>query len=106
MGASAFYQKTPSATDILVGGSRTVTTAGTRVQLSTTSVPCIDLIVQAVFGITGRIYVGGPNVSSTAGVYLSAGQSLPINTDNLNKVWLDSTVNAEGVTYVYTSTVG
>lgn len=106
MGANAQYVKQPAGSDIFIGGARTVTTAATRVQLSTTSVPCIDLIIQAAFGTTGRIYIGGPAVSSTAGIYLTAGQSLPISTDNLNKVWLDSTVNAEGVTFLYTATVG
>lgn len=106
MGANAQYVKQPSPTDTIVGGSRTVATAGTRVQLSTTSVPCLDLLIQAASGTTGRIYVGGPAVSSTAGVYLTVGQSLPISTDNLNKVWLDSTVDAEGVTFIYTATRG
>lgn len=106
MGSNAQYIKQPSTTDVIVGGAKTVTTAGTRVQLSTTSVPCIDLLIQGAAGITGRIYVGGPGVSSTAGVYITAGGSIPISTDNLNKVWLDSTVNAEGVTFIYTATVG
>ena len=106
MGSNAQFVKQPSSSDTLVGGSRTVTTAGTRVQLSSTSVPCLDLLIQAAFGTTGRIYVGGPDVSNTAGVYLTVGQSLSISTDNLNKVWLDSTVDAEGVTFIYTSTAG
>lgn len=106
MGANAQYLKQPAGSDILVGGIKLVTTAGSRVQLSATSVPCIDLIIQATSGVTGRIYVGGPAVSSSAGVYLTAGQTLPISTDNLNKVWLDSTVDGDGATFLYTSTVG
>lgn len=106
MGSNAQYIKQPASSDTLVGGSQTVTTAGTRVQLSATSVPCIDLIIQATSGVTGRIYIGGPAVSSTAGIYLTAGQAMPMSVSNLNQVWLDSTVNNEGVTYLYTATVG
>ncbi len=107
MGSNAFYSKNPSSGDVLAGGNKDVTTAGTRVQLSSTSVPCIDLIIQAKRTATGRLYISGPSVAAdTNGIYLNAGQSLSLSVTNLNQVWIDSSVNGEGVTYMYTATVG
>lgn len=108
MGSDASYTKGYSQSDTLAGGNKDVTTAGTRVQLSTTSVPCIDLIIQAKRGNTGRIYVGGAAVANTDtnGIYIGAGMSMSLSVSNLNQVYLDSSVNAEGVTFLYTATVG
>ena len=108
MGSQAQYVKQPSVTDRLKSGGKTVTTAGTRVQLSTSSVNCIDLIVQAKRSNTGRIYIGGSDVANddAHGIYLTAGQSISLNITNLNQVYLDSSVSGEGVAYTYTETQG
>lgn len=108
MGSDAQYIKQPSTSDTLQGGAKTVTTAGTRVQLSSTSVPCIDLIVQAKVGNTGRIYIAGSSVANDGsnGIYITAGLSLPLSVINLTQVYIDATVNGEGVSFTYTATVG
>lgn len=90
-----------------IGDGRTVvTTAGTRVQLSTLSVPCNKVEIIAETDNTGVIVVGGTTVvailATRRGVPLNAGDVHTItDVDNLNKIWIDATVNLEGVSYEY-----
>jgi hypothetical protein len=96
----------PSAMSIPSGvgdGTTSVSSAGTRVQLSATSVPCRYVIITAKSANTNNIYVGGATVDSTRGRPLVALQSEKIDIDNLNKVWLDADTNGEGVLYAYVS---
>lgn len=82
-------------------GSQNVTTAGTRVQLSSSSVACKKVHIQAKVGNTGSIYVGGSTVASTRGVELLPLATITLTVSNLNLVYLDSSVNGEGVIYTY-----
>jgi len=87
-GASALYQ-----------GIVNVTTAGTRVQFG--SQACQEVTIIAKRGNTGYIYVGNASVSSSDyGVELAAKDSITLPVNNLNLVWIDSSVNGEGVSYV------
>lgn len=98
------------------GGSRTVTTAGTPVQLSTTAQPVTILTIQAKSTNTGTIWIAGPTVSAAnkIGIALgppaTAGQpgmSIAFNPNgnaapfNLTEFWLDATVSGDGVTYAW-----
>lgn len=80
-------------------------TAGTAVQLSTTPTAIISVNVQAETDNTGLIAVGGSSVDATAtsqeGTILSAGQSTQLAIDDLSIIYIDSTVNGDGVTYTY-----
>lgn len=82
-------------------GSKDVTTAGTRVQLSASSVACKKVYIQAKVGNTGIIYVGGSTVASGRGIELYPTNTITLTVSNLNLVYIDSSVNAEGVTYTY-----
>lgn len=82
-------------------GTRVVTTAGTRVQLSALSVPCKRVHIRTKSDNTNYIYVGGSSVSSTSGVYLNTTDSFTLNISNLNAVYIDSAVNGEGVMFTY-----
>lgn len=82
-------------------GSQSVTTAGTRVQLSGSSVPCKRVHIQAKVGNTGSIYVGGVTIAAGRGTELFPTASITLNIDDLDNVYLDSSVNGEGVTYTY-----
>jgi len=84
-------------------GNRTVTTAGTRVQLSTSSVAIKWVEIVAKEANTSNIWVGGSNVANGTGRPLVGLQSIRIETNDLSNIWLDSQVNGEGVTYVYAS---
>lgn len=89
----------------IVDGNKTVTTAGTRVQLSTAYVPCVSITITANSANTGIICAGGSAIVATSsgrtGVPLSAGDTAIIEIVNLNKLYLDSTVSGEGVSYYY-----
>jgi len=75
-----------------------VTTAGTRVQLPTLS--CSKVTIIAKRANTGYIYVGMNTVSSTVyAVELSAKDSMDFGVNNLNELWIDSSVNGEGISY-------
>ena len=70
---------------VLTDGRKTVTTAGTPVQLVSTETPCAAVVIQALRTNAGHIGVGGPNVKLTAGsesgISLTAGQPeiIPVN---------------------------
>lgn len=89
----------------IVDGNKAVTTAGTRVQFSTGNFPCVSVTMTANSANTGIICAGGSTVVATSasrtGIPLSAGDTAIIEVANLNKLWLDSTVSGEGVSYYY-----
>lgn len=93
-------------------GTRTVTTAGTRVQLSASSVPCRRVIVQAhiangdLDGGNGAIVVVGGSTcvaeaSARRGVALFPNNSYVFEVTNLNSLYIDSTFDGAKVTYTY-----
>lgn len=88
------------------GGRKVVTTAGTAVPLISTVASTNWVIVQAETDNTGKIAVGDSGVlaaltSQTRGVVLSAGESVTLPLSDLRQVYIDSTVNGDGVTYLY-----
>ncbi len=96
-------QYTPIA---IIDGSISVGTAGTRIQITTTNSPCFSVTLTANSVNTGILCIGGSAVTastSTArtGTPLSAGDTAIIEIDNLNKLWLDTTVSGEGASYYY-----
>lgn len=82
---------------------KTVTTAGTPVQLTSGQVlpDGIAVLIKAKKTNTGEITVGNSsaNALNTSGTCfrLSAGESISIQLTNANLIWIDSTVNGEGV---------
>jgi hypothetical protein len=76
-----------------------VTTAGTRVALGASTV-IKSVIVRAKLANTGIIYVGDSTVTSLNGFQLDRGATVTINIDNLSKVFIDSSVSGEGVSYL------
>jgi hypothetical protein len=81
-------------------GSKDVATAGTAETLATTTT-IKSVTVQAKNSNTGVIYVGGSTVSSTSGISLYAGDSVNMEIDDLVKIYVDSSVDGEGVVYTY-----
>ncbi len=90
-----------SAPSTVGDGTATVTTAGTKVQLSATSVPCRYVIVVGNTGNTGKVYLGGATIATARGRPLNQEQSEKIDIDNLNKVYIDADNNTDGVTFTY-----
>lgn len=82
-------------------GSKNVTTAGTRVQLITSSTPCRWVIITAKGSNTDTIWVGGSTVAVNSGIPLVGLQSERLDVSDVSNIWLDSEVSGEGVTFVY-----
>jgi hypothetical protein len=86
-------------------GRRTVTAAGTAVQLTSTDTPCRLITFQAERDNTGYVAIGASTVvaaqGSERGINLAAGDAVDIYVNNLTQVYVDSTVNGDGVAYVY-----
>ena len=86
-------------------GVKSVTTAGTAVQLSATSVACRMVEIQARVANTGNIAVGSSTVVAAAGsergIVLVPGASVSLRVTDLNKLYLDAAVSGEGVSYIY-----
>lgn len=87
-------------------GTKTVTTAGTRVQVSASSVPCKCVIVSADLGNTNPIVVGGANVVAASGsqqgiVLIPANGPVTLNINNLNKIYVDAITNGDKLSYAY-----
>lgn len=103
MSSKAVHTRGPSADEAILHGAKNVTTAGTAEALVASSTPCEWVTITAKRTNTGRIYVGGPSVpnNDTGGTHLNAGDSIDIDVTNLNKIYINSTVNGEGVTYIY-----
>lgn len=88
----------------IVDGRKVVTTAGTAVALgSTTAIKRV--YIQAEADNTGVIVVGASTVvaslSTRRGIALNAGDTLTLDIDDIADVYLDSTVNGDGVTFTY-----
>ena len=87
-------------------GRKVVTTAATAEALaSSTTVRYV--VITAESDNTGTIAVGGATVvaalSTRRGIPLTAGESIGFPIDNLADVYIDSTVNGDGVTFIYLS---
>lgn len=86
---------------VIGDGVKIVTTAGTREQLSASSVPCKKVYIQALYTNTDSIVVGGATIAVGRGISLLAGGTIEMTASDLNLVYIDSVVNGEGVTYTY-----
>ena len=80
-------------------GQKTVAAAGTAEVLGS-STATQSIIVKALAGNTGNIYVGGSGVTSSNGFVLAAGDTVSIDTDNLSDVYIDADNSGEGVSYL------
>jgi len=87
----------------VTSGRKEVALAGTAESLVAVSTPCRKVDVMAETDNTGVVVVGGSRVvaaqASRAGIPLQAGQFYSFEIDNAAKVYLDVTVDGDGVTY-------
>lgn len=88
-----------------VDGRQIVTTGGTAVALAATSIPVLEIDITAETDNTGIIVVGASTVvaslATRRGTPLNAGDTFTIYNVDLKDVYLDTTVNGDGVTYTY-----
>lgn len=89
---------------ILLGGSKNVTTAGTREQLFATEQSCRSIIITAKEGNGGVIVVGDSGVIADSGtrngIPLVPLSSVTISVDDASLIYLDTTNSGDGVTYL------
>lgn len=87
----------------LIDGRKTVTTAGTAEALSTDATHTRSITICAETDNTGVIVVGASTVvaalGTRRGIPLNAGDSITVNVNSLKDVFLDTTVNGDGVTF-------
>lgn len=85
-------------------GRKAVTTAGTPVALAS-STTIKSVTIQAQKNNTSDVIVGGAGMigalATRQGIYLSPGDSIDFSIDDLSKVYVDSLVNGEAVTFIY-----
>jgi hypothetical protein len=87
-----------------ISGQKTITAAGTAERLHAGLVVNCAVMVKALPANTGVAYVGNDgagDVSSSNGLPLSASESVVFAlVGDLREIWLDATVNAEGVAWL------
>lgn len=87
-------------------GQKVVTTAGTRVPVSTTATKCSFLTLIALTSNTLQVNVGDVGVvaatgSTQRGVPLLPGDSVTLYHVDLSTTYIDSRADGEGVTYLW-----
>lgn len=83
-------------------GLKTITAAGTPERISDQDTTNAQIIIIALRSNTGYIYIGFDKEVSSAnyGVELGPKDHIAIPIDNLNKIWIDSSVSGEGISYL------
>ena len=94
-----FISVSESPTGIL-HGQTTVTTAGTAVQLQSTSQTIKSITVKAKDGNAGYIYVADSDVSSSNGFILGANAGVSLEINDISKIWINSSVSGEGASWI------
>jgi hypothetical protein len=89
-----------SAPSTVFAGQKTVTTAGTEVSLASSQTLTQGVWIKALHANTGFIYVGLNGVTSTTGFVLDNGESVFVPIANISTIFIDSSVNGEGVSYL------
>ena len=96
-----------SVTQSHLFGTKSVTTAGTRVQLETTSRPVSAVLIIAKSTNVGRIFYGGVDVASTTQTGLEPGESVEFGSAieapfDIANIYIDSATSGDGVDFVAT----
>lgn len=84
-----------------------VSSAGTRTALASSSTPCRSFTVQAKPGNVGNIYIGDNSVASSKAIVLTPGNSYNASNDgydnklDLSNWYIDSANNNDGVIILY-----
>ena len=90
----------------IVTGTKTVTTAGTAVRITSTSTPCTGVWVSADIGTGSIMAVGDSSVlaanSSQRGIIIVPGnQSTYLAINDLSLLWVDAQTNGAKLAYAY-----
>jgi hypothetical protein len=86
-------------------GTKTVTTAGTAVQLSSASIPIPDgfeLVVKALGGNSNKVHIAlsASDAQTDTNAYeMKAGEAIGLKITDVNLVYVDANASGEGVTW-------
>ena len=84
----------------LVHGQKTIASAGTEEAIGASTPLLSGVKVKALAANTGIVYVGANPVTSSTGFALAAGEEVFLEVANLATVFIDVSVNAEGVSFI------
>ena len=82
-------------------GTKQIIVGTSRVQVSSTSVKVRSVTIKADDNNTGKVYVGGRNVTTQNGYALYPGQAVDIFIDDLSKIYLVSDADNQLVYIIY-----
>ena len=84
-----------------IGHGSNTAVSDTTAEVLTTSTACKHIDIMAAIANTGIIYVGGSGVTAATGIALYAGDVYSVDIDNINDVYVISSVDGEDVQWVY-----
>lgn len=85
----------------VINGRVTVAAAGTRVTLSANFTNLeVGVFVKALSTNTGLIYLGNSTVAAANGYVLSVNEHVFISIRNLQNLFIDASINAQGISYI------
>ena len=84
-----------------IGHGNNDAVSDTTAEVLTTSTACKHIDIMAAIANTGIIYVGGSGVTAATGIALYAGDVYSVDIDNINDVYVLSSVDGEDVQWVY-----
>lgn len=100
--------KTTTSIGTIEAGRKVVAAAGTAEAIVSSSTPCQKVDIQAELDNTGVVVLGGTGVIADAatrkGIALEAGDTYLLEIEDARAVYIDSTVNGEGVTFTISTT--
>jgi len=88
----------------IISGTINVATAGTRVQAAHKGT-IRTVLFKARAANTGKVYLGGSDVSSSAGMALAPGEAIPVNLKDpisTAQFWADADTNNDKVDFLGT----
>lgn len=82
-------------------GAMVVPVPGVALPIAPISIPAMSVTIKANRTNTNYIYVGGAlTATAILGFRLSPGETVSLDIDDANKVYIDAVVAGEGVTYI------
>ena len=91
---------TVSLPTAIVNGQNAVAAAGTAEALAAATPLRSIVVIKALIGNTGNIFVGDLNVDSANGYVLAQGESVVLSIADLEDIFIDSAVDGDGVSFV------
>ncbi len=94
----SMYQEPGS--DIISGQTKIVTT-NIAVPLASTGTRVLSVVIQTLpTNVENRIFIGSSSVTPTTGIVLASGSSITLNVNDLNKIYINSLIVNDGVSYI------